>query len=245
MAAGVSIALNGAGIVHDFELAMVGHTSEDVPTQLTEGRFGMARETGEWLNRVVRDGHRRGLGLGEAVGEAIWEEGLPYRDSSLVAAAYRNDVVLTVHVAVGTDIIHFHPTVDGAAIGKTSHTDFRLFSSLVSRLEGGVYINLGSAVIMPEVFLKAFSLVRNLGHDVKAFTAINMDFNRHYRPITNVVQRPTMEGGEGFSFVGHHEIMFPLLAAAVIEGLEGKIEEGRQYFGGDPSRSNRSPGQNI
>jgi len=218
------LAMNGAGIIHDTEIAMVGHTSEDVSSQLGKGKFGMAEETGAFLNRAIKMGADRELGLGRAVGWMLNEERFPFNHYSILARAFELDIPVTVHVAMGTDIIHFHPSVDGAAIGKTSHMDFRLFSSLVSKLEGGVHINLGSAVIMPEVFLKALSLVKNLGHDVKAFTAINMDFNRHYRPITNVVQRPTIEGGEGFSFVGHHEIMFPLLAAAVIEGLEGKKE---------------------
>ncbi|MBW2302889.1 MAG: hypothetical protein JRF57_04145 [Deltaproteobacteria bacterium] len=214
------VAMNGAGVIHDFELAMAGHTSEDVAAHLGEGRFGMAEETGRWINSAIREGAEKGVGLGKAVGAMIFREKLPYARHSLLAGAYERDIPVTVHVAIGTDIIHFHPSVNGADIGKTSHLDFRLFSTLVSRLEGGVYINLGSAVILPEVFLKALSLVRNLGHEVKKFTAVNMDFIRHYRPMTNVVERPTLEGGEGYSLVGHHEIMFPLLAAAVIEGLE-------------------------
>jgi hypothetical protein len=146
-------------------------------------------------------------------------EKLPHREHSLLAKAFERGIPVTVHVAVGTDIIHCHPDADGGSIGKTTHLDFRIFARMVSRLEGGVFINLGSAVIMPEVFLKALSLVRNLGHEVRDFTTVNMDFIQHYRPMTNVVHRPTLEGGKGFSLVGHHEIMFPLLAAAVIEGL--------------------------
>ncbi|MBN2124159.1 MAG: hypothetical protein JW821_07685 [Deltaproteobacteria bacterium] len=214
------LAMNGAGIIHDTELAMVGHTSEDVPAQLGEGKFGMAEETGRFLNQAIADGANRGLGLGRAVGEMILREKFPYSRYSLLARARERHIPLTVHVAIGTDIIHCHPGVDGAAIGKTSHQDFRIFAGLVSRLEGGVFINLGSAVILPEVFLKAFSLVRNLGHEVKDFTTLNMDFIRHYRPMTNVVERPTREGGRGFALFGHHEIMFPLLAAALIEELE-------------------------
>ena len=213
------LALNGAGIIHDAELAMVGQTSEDVAAQIGDGKFGMAEETGRILNEAIIEGAEQGDGLGKAVGARLVKEDFPYKRYSLAARAFELDIPLTVHVAIGTDIIHFHPRVDGAAIGKTSHLDFRIFSSLISRIEGGVFINLGSAVIMPEVFLKALSLARNLGFDVKHFTTVDMDFIRHYRPMTNVVQRPTLEGGKGYSLVGHHEIMFPLLAAAVIERL--------------------------
>jgi hypothetical protein len=217
------LALNGAGIIHDAELAMVGQTSEDVAAQIGDGKFGMAEETGRILNEAIIEGADQGHGLGKAIGARLVKEDFPYRRYSLAARAFELDIPLTVHVAIGTDIIHFHPRVDGAAIGKTSHLDFRIFSSLISRLEGGVFINLGSAVILPEVFLKALSLVRNLGFDVKRFTTVDMDFIRHYRPMTNVVQRPTLEGGKGYSLVGHHEIMFPLLAAALIERLaDGK-----------------------
>jgi hypothetical protein len=214
-----AVALNGAGIIHDAEIAMIGDTSEDVAAQLGEGRFGMAEETGAFLNTAITDGARHDLGLGAAVGAKLLQEEFPYSRYSLLARSYELNIPVTVHVAIGTDIIHFHPAADGAAIGKTSHKDFRIFSSLVSKLEGGVFINLGSAVLMPEVFLKALSLARNLGHEVRHLTTVNMDFIKHYRPMTNVVQRPTIEGGQGFCLVGHHEIMFPLLAAAVIEGL--------------------------
>ena len=213
------IALNGAGIIHDSELAMIGQTSEDVAAGLGQGNFGMAEETGRLLNEAIINGAANGIGLGQAVGEMLVKEQFPYNDMSILAAAYNLGVPVTVHVAMGTDIIHFHPKADGAAIGATSHTDFRIFSGLVSGLENGVYLNLGSAVIMPEVFLKAVTLVRNLGHKLGKITTVNMDFIRGYRPMTNVVHRPTLEGGEGFSLVGHHEIMFPLLAAAVVEGL--------------------------
>lgn len=214
-----SLALNGAGIVHDFELAFAGHSSEDVAAQLGDGRFGMARETGQWLNRVVRDGHRLGKGLGEAVGEAIWEEGLPFRERSLLAAAYRCRVVATVHVALGTDIVHMHPEADGEAIGGASLRDFHRFCAVVRELEGGVYLNVGSAVILPEVFLKALTLVRNLGHEVAHFTTANLDFVRHYRPSVNVVGRPTGGGGRGYHLTGPHETLVPLLFAAVLEEL--------------------------
>jgi deoxyhypusine synthase len=214
-----SVALNGAGIVHDFELAFAGHTSEDVGAQLGDGRFGMARETGEWLNRVVRDGDRRGLGIGRAVGEAIWEEGLAHRERSLLAAAYRHGVLATVHVAIGTDIVHMHPGADGAAIGSASLRDFQAFAAMVAQLEGGVFCNVGSAVVLPEVFLKALTLARNVGSEVAHFTTANLDFIRHYRPGANVVARPTGAGGRGFQLTGPHEILVPLLFAAVLEEL--------------------------
>jgi hypothetical protein len=217
------LAMNGAGIIHDTELAMAGHTSEDVAANLGEGKFGMAEQPAKFLNKAMVEGANRGIGLGRAVGERIARGKWPFKSQSLMARAFELGIPLTVHVAIGTDTIHFHPDVDGSAIGKTSHLDFRIFASLVSKLEGGVFINLGSAVILPEVFLKALSLARNLGHRVKKFTTLNMDFIRHYRPMTNVVQRPTLEGGKGYFLVGHHEIMFPLLAAAVIEGLEKKL----------------------
>ena len=214
------LAMNGAGIIHDLEVAMVGATSEYVDSELPHGKFGMAKETGEFLNMAIREGAKKGDGLGYCVGKSVLEASFPYNKFSLLAGAARMDVPLTVHVAIGTDIIHFHPAVDGSAIGKTSHLDFRIFATLVSHLEGGVYINLGSAVILPEVFLKALTLVRNLGFNVKRFTTVDMDFIRHYRAMNNVVKRPTLEGGEGFSLTGHNEIMFPLLVAAMIESLE-------------------------
>ena len=214
------VAMNGAGIIHDSEVAMVGNTSEDVAAVLGEGNFGMAEETGKLLNTAISDGAKQGMGMGRSIGAMLIREGFPYNHLSLLARAYELNVPVTVHVAIGTDIIHFHPNADGAAIGETSHLDFRIFANLVSTLKKGVLINLGSAVIMPEVFLKALSLVRNLGHDVSDFTTVNMDFIQHYRPMTNVVHRPTLESGRGYSLVGHHEIMFPLLAAGVIEGLE-------------------------
>ncbi len=215
------IAMNGAGIIHDLEVAMVGATSEDVDKELHLGRFGMARETGEFLNKAIKAAAGKGKGLGYTVGMSILDEGFPYNEYSILAGAVRMGVPVTVHVAIGTDIIHVHPAVDGAAIGEASHLDFRIFASLISQLEGGVYINLGSAVVLPEVFLKAFTLVKNLGFTLRHFTTVDMDFMRQYRPFTNVVTRPTSEGGEGFSLIGHHEIMVPLLAAALIENLEG------------------------
>lgn len=214
------LAMNGAGIIHDAEIAMVGHTSEDVAAELGSGRFGMAQETGDCLNRAITAGAARGWGLGRSVGSHLLENDYPFNHLSLLASAFAWEIPVTVHVAVGTDIIHCHPSVSGAALGETSHRDFRIFARLVSTLDGGVLINLGSAVILPEVFLKALSLVRNLGYPVGELTTVNMDFIRHYRPTTNVVRRPTLDGGRGYQLVGHHEIMFPLLAAAVLEGLQ-------------------------
>jgi len=215
-----SIAMNGACIVHDFEMAHSGRTSEDVDDRLSGGRFGMARETGQWLNKIIKRAADKGLGLGQAVGEAIWEENLPNKHVSLLANAYRLGVVATVHVAVGTDVIHMHPEADGAAIGAASMNDFHRFCAVVSELEQGVYLNIGSAVILPEVFLKAVSLVRNKGRDISRFTTADFDFVRHYRPTVNVVRRPTGDGGKGMQFTGPHEILIPLLFAAVLETLE-------------------------
>ncbi|TET87300.1 MAG: hypothetical protein E3J46_06525 [Desulfobacteraceae bacterium] len=215
-----SIAMNGAGIIHDAEVAMVGCTSEDVAGQIGTGKFGMAEETGTLLNTAISEGAKQGLGIGRSVGAMLIRKNFPYNRYSLLARAFELDIPVTVHVAIGTDIIHFHPNVDGASIGKASHLDFRIFARLVSTLEEGIFINLGSAVILPEVFLKALTLVRNLGYQARNFTTVNMDFIRHYRPMTNVVHRPTLDGGKGYNLVGHHEIMFPLLAAAVIEGLK-------------------------
>jgi hypothetical protein len=217
------LAMNGAGIVHDVEIALGGSTSEDVEAVLGTGSFGVTNETAEFINAAVTEGHRAGWGLGEAIGKALQkEEGLPYRVMSICAAALRLSIPLTVHVAIGTDVVHIHPSTDGSIIGELTYRDFKLFAALVASLKGGVYINVGSAVIMPEVFLKALSAARNLGYRVEDFVTLNMDFIQHYRPLQNVVRRPTAKGGKGFALTGHHEIMFPLLAAAVIEGLEDK-----------------------
>jgi hypothetical protein len=214
-----AIALNGAGIVHDTEIAMVGRTSEEVADVLGAGAFGAARETGEVLNGAISRGAQKNIGLGEAVGEVLLEQEFPFNDQSLLAQARKLDIPVTVHVAIGTDIIHIHPGADGAAIGQTSHHDFRVFCNLIADLEGGVYLNIGSAVLLPEVFLKALTVVRNLGHQVRNLTTANFDFIRHYRPATNVVHRPTLEGGRGFNFTGHHELMIPLLGAALLDAL--------------------------
>jgi hypothetical protein len=219
------ITLNGAGIIHDVEIALAGKTSEDVAAHLGSGEFGMARETAEFIHRAVLKAYHKGdTGIGRAVGDALLLERAPYADASILAAAARCDLPVTVHVAIGTDIIHMHPEMDGAATGALSHFDFRLFCSIVATLQDGVFMNLGSAVVIPEVFLKAVSVARNLGFTLNGLTAINMDFLRHYRPLTNVVQRPVMEGGTGINLTGHHEIMFPLLIAAVLEeiNMEGR-----------------------
>lgn len=216
-----AIALNGAGIIHDFEIALLGQTSEDVEAEIDSGRFGMAEETGRLLNEAIALGARGGMGLGEAVGEYIASRRtlFPNRSLSVLATATRLGVPVTVHVAIGTDIIHMHPSADGAAIGAGSLVDFRKLAAVVADMEGGVYVNLGSAVILPEVFLKTVTLGRNLGHSLTNITTVNMDFLPHYRPLTNVVKRPTQKGGTGYSLIGHHEIMFPLLMASVIEQL--------------------------
>ena len=213
------VAMNGAGMIHDAEMAMAGRTSEDVAESLADGSFGTSHETADFLNRAAAHEREGDLGLGAAVGRALLRAKAPHIEQSIIAAGVRLGVPVTVHVALGTDIIHIHPSVDPAATGSATHLDFRIFAGLVASLERGVYLNLGSAVILPEIFLKAITLVRNLGHQVRDFTAVNMDFNRHYRPIVNVLKRPTQEGGKGFELIGHHEIMFPLLAAAVIESL--------------------------
>jgi hypothetical protein len=213
------LALNGAGVVHDFELAVAGQTSEDVSAGLGSGEFGMARETGEEVNRAIVEGDRDGLGLGAAVGRYLLARKPPHLDVSLLAAAARLGLPATVHVAVGTDIVHMHPACDPGALGRATHLDFRLFAAEVARLGGGgVYLNVGSAVMLPEVFLKAVTLARNLGHALTDFATANLDFIQSYRPNTNVVERPTRGVGRGYSLTGHHEILVPLLAAALIEG---------------------------
>lgn len=213
------IALNGAGVVHDFELAVAGQTSEDVAASLGSGAFGMARETGEEVNRAIAEGDRDGLGLGAAVGRHLAERRPRPRhlEASLLAAAWRLGLPATVHVAIGTDIVHMHPACDPAALGRSTHLDFRLFAAQVARLRGGVYLNVGSAVVLPEVFLKAVTLARNLGHRVEGFATANLDFLQSYRPTANVVERPVAAGGRGYRLTGHHELLVPLLAAALVE----------------------------
>jgi hypothetical protein len=210
-----AVAMNGAGAIHDVELALAGKTSEDVSARLADGSFGMARETAQFLPAALAAGIPDGLGFGASVGRAIAASGARFRGKSLLAAAYRLGVPATVHVAVGADVVHMHPEADGAAIGEGSMRDFRTFCALVAGMEGGVYLNVGSAVILPEVFLKAVSVARNLGHPLRRITTVNMDFQRHYRPDVNVVSRPVQAGGKGYHLIGPHEILFPLLMAAV------------------------------
>jgi hypothetical protein len=214
-----AIATNGAAIIHDFEIALVGATSEDVDESLGPGRFGMADETGRLLNGAIAEGVASGLGLGQAVTAFLTRKEAQYARASVLAAAGRLGIPVTVHVAVGTDIIHMHPAASGAAIGEGSLRDFRYFVSNVARLERGVYLNCGSAVILPEVFLKAIALARNRGVPLAELTTVNLDFVRLYRPQTNVVARPTAGTGRGYSLVGHHEIMIPLLAASLKASL--------------------------
>ena len=214
-----AIATNGASTVHDFEIALVGHTSEDVAAELCRGSFGMAQETGRRINLAIKRGTKKGHGIGRSLGEYIHKGEFAYKSKSIFSNAYELGIPATVHVAIGTDIIHMHPEADGAAIGRGSMNDFKLLAAVVADLEGGVYINLGSAVILPEVFLKALNVARNLGNKVEDITTVNMDFMQHYRPRENVLKRPTAMKGRNFALTGHHEIMFPLLAAAVIEEL--------------------------
>jgi hypothetical protein len=213
-----AVAMNGAAIIHDFELAYAGETSEDVAANLADGRFGMAEDTGRFLNEAISEA-RDDEGLGAAVGNAVRRARLPHTRLSILATGARLHVPVTVHVAVGTDIIHMHPSADGAAIGAASLRDFRTLAAVVGGLHGGAFINLGSAVLIPEVFVKALNLARNVGKRVDKLLTVDMDFIRHYRPQMNVVRRPTADSGRGYHFTGHHEIMFPLLCAAVLECL--------------------------
>lgn len=210
-----SISFNGSALIHDFETAFAGKTSEDVDAVLGGGEFGMAKETGDFVNAALSEGVAKGMGLGEALGAHIAGSNYPYKELSLFAQSYKRGIPATVHVAIGTDIIHMHPKCDGAALGLGSHRDFMKFADVVSRLENGVYINFGSAVILPEVFLKSITLVRNLKFTVDKIVTANFDFIQQYRERVNVVQRPTTNGGKGFSFTGHHELMLPLLAAGL------------------------------
>jgi hypothetical protein len=213
-----AIAANGSVLVHDAEIAMVGSTSEDVDATLGEGAFGGADETGKLLNRAAAEGAKENIGLGEATGRALVALNPKHDDYSLLCATYKARVPFTVHLTIGGDIGHFHPQANGAALGATSHTDFRLLSELVRRMDGGgVYLNVGSAVSLPEIFLKAVTLVRNLGNPLTDITTANFDFIQSYRPLTNVVRRPTANGaGQGYSITGHHELTLPLLAAELI-----------------------------
>ena len=224
-----AIATNGAAVIHDFEIAIGGATSEDVDEALGPGQFGMAEETGRLLNRAIAEGVEQGLGLGQAVTGFLATSQPKFADRSVLVAAARLGVPVTVHVALGTDIIHMHPAASGAALGEGSLRDFRYFVANVARLERGVYLNCGSAVVLPEVFLKAVALVRNKGLALDGLITVNLDFIRSYRPMTNVVSRPTAGTGRGYSIVGHHELMIPWLAAAILDALR------EQGVGGVPA----------
>ena len=219
-----ALSVNGASAIHDFEIAMVGSTSEDVEKTLLEGDFGTSEETGQWMNEAIKRGANADMGVGESLGSYLQQHAdrFPFATYSLLASAYARNIPVTVHIALGTDTIHNHPAADGSALGKGSLQDFRLLTSLVRDLhDGGVFLNCGSAVILPEVFLKTVNMVRNLGYELENFTTVNLDFQQHYRPTQNVVKRPTSGSGQGISITGHHELMVPLLAASLIEtGVE-------------------------
>lgn len=218
-----ALAMNGAGAIHDFEMALVGGTSEDVSAGLKAGTFGMVRETAELMNRGInRVLQQPDRGMGELLGSVLNEIQPPYREHSLLAVGYRLGLPVTVHVAIGSDIIHMHPSTDGAALGQASFNDFRRFAGVVAKMTGGVYLNIGSAVVLPEVFLKAFTIAQNLGSDLRDFVTVNMDMLAHYRSEENVVRRPALVGGRGYSLLGRHEFMVPLLAGALVEAFEQK-----------------------
>jgi hypothetical protein len=214
--------VNGAVVIHDFEVALSGATSEDVDQTLGPGTFGMADETGRLLNGAINQGVAEGLGIGQAVSRYLHERSPQFVRMSLLAAAGRLGIPVTVHIAVGTDVIHMHPAASGAALGEGSLRDFRYLVSNVARLERGVFLNCGSAVVLPEVFLKAVALARNRGLALAGLTTVNLDFARLYRPQTNVVSRPTAGTGRGYSLIGHHEIMIPLLAAAILHACDDR-----------------------
>jgi len=215
------LVLNGAGAIHDLEVALIGMTSEDVAQNLISGQFGMVDETPRLINKALQEFEGEHVGMGAALGEAIAHGDFPYRQYSLLAAAYTYQVPLTVHVAIGADTIHMHPTTDGALLGQATYRDFQRLTLLLRELhDGGCYWNIGSAVLLPEVFLKALTLCRNVGYPVERFLTVNLDMIQHYRPEYNVVQRPTQHGGAGYTLIGHHEIMLPLLYAMILETLE-------------------------
>jgi hypothetical protein len=214
-----AMAFNGAGAIHDFELAYIGETSEDVQRGLDDGSFGMIDETGRLMNQTMAEGVKQGIGAGRALGEAIVKGKFAQRELSILHQGVIANIPVTVHIAIGTDIIHQHPSTDGAVLGEATYLDFQKFAAVVARLQGGIVLNIGSAVVMPEVFLKALTIARNLGHKVDQFTTAAFDMIRHYRPTENVVRRPTHLGGRGFYIIGHHELMVPLWAAAVTEQL--------------------------
>ncbi len=213
------IAMNGAGPIHDFELALIGETSEYVEKTVENGTFGMIEETGNFLNEAIKEGAKNNLGMGYSIGKKIDDLNLPNKECSILYNAYKLNIPVTVHVAIGTDIIHQHPSCDGAALGKTSYQDFKIFAESVSKLEEGVILNIGCAVILPEVFLKALTIARNLGFKVENITAANFDMNNHYRPRENVVTRPTSMGGNGFIIIERHEKTVPSLHRKIIDGI--------------------------
>jgi hypothetical protein len=236
-----AVALNGSGAIHEFEFALIGETSEDVAAGLQDGSFGMVRETGELINQAVkRVREHPHLGMGGLLADQLMEVCAPYQAYSLLLAGRRLDIPVTVHVAIGTDIIHMHSSADGAAIGQATFNDFRLFAAAVSELSGGVYLNMGSAVVMPELFLKAFTVAQNLGANLHDFGTVNMDMMMHYRPNENVVRRPPMVGGQGYSLIGRHEIMIPLLAQAVVDTLGEKGSHGQLLDCAASSRKRRA-----
>ncbi len=213
-----ALAMNGSGLIHDFEIALTGSTSEDVEAQLQTGAFGMAEETGHGINQAIKDGVADGLGIGESLGRYLANQKPAFASYSLFLQAYARNIPVTVHVTIGTDIIHNHPNISPAAVGEGSHRDFLILARLIEGLhEGGVYLNCGSAVTLPEVFLKCITLVRNSGQALQDFTTANLDFIQHYRPTENVLKRPVKNGGRGIAITGHHEIMIPLLAAWLVE----------------------------
>lgn len=216
-----ALALNGAAAIHDAEIALFGRTSEDVQAGLRAGSFGMAAETAEFMNGAAREAADRGEGLGEALGRLLIEKGAPHRRVSLLATAYEASLPATVHVALGADVIHAHPSCDGAAVGAATHRDFRIFAAALEAVGGGVVLNIGSAVVLPEVFLKALTVARNLGASLEGLVTVNLDFLQHYRATQNVVVRPTRGVGRGYALTGHHEVLVPLLTAAVLDGWEG------------------------
>lgn len=211
-----AVALNGSCTVHDYEISLIGQTSEDVAEEIKTGRFGMVEETGRALNEAAVEGMKLGIGYGDAIGRRILEDENPHADFSIFAAGVRLEIPTTVHLAIGTDIIHMHPTTDGKALGDVSFRDYRKITEIVAALDDGVWLNLGSAVLLPEVFVKAVSVARNLGYPLKNITTVNMDMIQHYRPTENVVRRPTLGSGAGYAITGHHEIMFPLLRMAIL-----------------------------
>ncbi len=214
-----SVALNGSGAIHDFEIALIGRTSEDVEEGLRDGSFGMAKESALYLNGAISEASEKSIGMGEAIARVIADEKLPFRNLSLIYNCFKESIPITIHVAIGTDILHQHPSCDGASLGDASLRDFHIFIEEVCKLDGGVVINFGSNVILPEVFLKALNVARNLGYKVADFTACNFDMVFHYRPYQNVVKRPTGLMGKGYNIIGHHELLIPLLAQAVLERI--------------------------